>query len=161
MNVHHYINVNYASSVAQLWPDAVFDDCGVWVRWDSVDNKLFFSTTSLCSASYIGCQCNTARICCERRLRRRCCMLGHLQLVRSAGARLCRSISHARRALCSKPVGHRCCCRSMGQRDRQTDARPFHRPCSAYHASSVNKKTKELYHADVVNESGRKYRQTD
>ena len=63
MNVHHYINVNYASSVAQLWPDAVFDDCGV--RWDSLDSKLFFSTTSLCSASYIGCQCNTARICCE------------------------------------------------------------------------------------------------
>jgi len=29
-------------------------------------------------------------------------------------------ISPARRALSSKPAGHRCCCRSMGQRDRQT-----------------------------------------
>jgi len=37
------------------------------------------------------------------------------------GARSCRSISPARRALSSKPTGRRCCSRSMGQ----TDARPF------------------------------------
>jgi len=158
VNVHHYINVNYASSVAQLWPDAVFDDCGV--RWDSVDNKLFFSTTSLCSASYIGCQCNTARICCERRLRRRCCMLR----APAAGTQRRRpplsiDISCQKGAL--QQTRRPPMLLSIDGTDRQTDARPFHRPCSAYHASSVNKKTKELYHADVVNESGRKYRQTD
>jgi len=31
----------------------------------------------------------------------------------------------ARRALSSKPASGRCCCRSMGETDRQTDPRPF------------------------------------
>jgi len=60
------------------------------------------------------------------------------------GVRRCRSISPARTALSSKPAARRGYGRMMGQTDRQTDgvrtdARPFHRPCSAYCASSVNK----------------------
>jgi len=34
-------------------------------------------------------------------------------------------------ALSSKPAACRCCCRSMGQTDAPTDARPLNRPCSA------------------------------
>jgi len=34
-----------------------------------------------------------------------------------AGARRCRSISPARTALSSKPAGHLCWCRTMGQTD--------------------------------------------
>jgi len=48
----------------------------------------------------------------------------------------CRSISPADMALSSKPAAHRGCGRMMTY--RQTDARSFHRPCSAYYASSVN-----------------------
>jgi len=51
-----------------------------------------------------------------------------------------RSISPAVTALSSKPTACRCCRRMMGQTDRQTDiqtdARLFHRPCSAYYRSS-------------------------
>jgi len=57
-------------------------------------------------------------------------------------ARSCRSMSPARRALSSKPAARRRCCRSMGQTDRptdgQTDARPLHKPCSAYWGSTVS-----------------------
>jgi len=58
-------------------------------------------------------------------------------LLQSAGA-CYRSISRVRGSLSSKPVARRCCCRSTGQTDGLTDARPFHRPCSAYYAVSVN-----------------------
>ena len=54
------------------------------------------------------------------------------------GSRRCRSITPARTALSSKPAAHRCCGRMMGQTDGRTDARPFHRPRSAYYASSGN-----------------------
>ena len=47
-----------------------------------------------------------------------------LQPVRGDGARCCRSISPAHRALSSKLTSHRCR-RSTGQADRPTDARPF------------------------------------
>ena len=54
----------------------------------------------------------------------------------------CRSISPAGPALSSKPVAATCGGRMMGQTDRptdgQTDARLFHKPCSAYYASSAN-----------------------
>ena len=46
---------------------------------------------------------------------------------------------HWRRALSSKPAARHCCCRSMANRDRRTDSRSLHRPCSAYYASSVSK----------------------
>jgi len=39
----------------------------------------------------------------------------------------------------SKPDACHCYCRSMGQRDRQTDIRPLRRPCSEYYANSANK----------------------
>ena len=52
-------------------------------------------------------------------LGRRCC-LTRMQLVRGANAHRCRSISPALEALSSKPTGHRCCTRSMGQTDRLT-----------------------------------------
>ena len=58
-------------------------------------------------------------------------------LLLSAGA-CYRSISRVRGSLSSKPAASRCCCRSMGHTDRWTDARLFHRPCSAYYAVSVN-----------------------
>jgi len=46
-------------------------------------------------------------------------------------------------ALSSKPAARRgCCCRSMGQTDGQTDARPFHRICCVHNAGSVNKDLK-------------------
>jgi len=41
-----------------------------------------------------------------------------IQLVRGAGARSCRSIFPAHRALSSKPASHRCC---WGQTDKRTD----------------------------------------
>ena len=65
---------------------------------------------------------------------RRCCR-ARLQLVHgwyTYGARCCRSISSAHRALSSKPVRRCCCCRSIGRTDGQLDVRLFHRPRSAY-----------------------------
>ena len=59
-------------------------------------------------------------------------------LLPGAGARRCRSISPAHTALSSKPAAHRCCCRSTGEMDGRSDARPFHRLCSAYYTRSVN-----------------------
>ena len=52
--------------------------------------------------------------------------------------------SLARRALSSKPAGRRCCCRSMGQTDGRTDARPLHRPCCAGSANN-NRKSSTKY----------------
>ena len=54
------------------------------------------------------------------------------------GGRRCRSISTAGTALSSKPAARHGCGRMMGQTDRRTDARPFHRSCSAYYARSIN-----------------------
>jgi len=54
--------------------------------------------------------------------------------------------AHSRTALSSKPAARRCCCRSMGQTDGLTDARPFHRPCSAYYAGSVS----NVYCVDIL-----------
>ena len=64
------------------------------------------------------------------------CCSASLQLVRGTGARSYRSISPVRMALSSKPAASRCCCRSMGQTDGRTDARPFRRSCSAYYVCS-------------------------
>ena len=43
-----------------------------------------------------------------------------------------------------KPAARRCCCQSMGQTDRRTDDGPFHRPCSAYYAGSVNNRVTRI-----------------
>lgn len=47
-------------------------------------------------------------------------------------------ISHAGTALSSKFAAATCGGRMIGQTDRRTDARPFHRHRSAYYASNVN-----------------------
>jgi len=44
-------------------------------------------------------------------------------LLLGAGARRSQLISPARTAFSSKPAARRCCCRSMGQTDGQTDGR--------------------------------------
>jgi len=59
----------------------------------------------------------------------------YLHFLLSAGTCSWWSISPAHRVLSSKPSG---CCRSMGQADGQTDARPFHIPCSVYCAGSIS-----------------------
>ena len=84
--------------------------------------------TSLCGTSSVGSQHDATRI------RRFVCRHG----ATAAGAVL------QAPALSSEPAGRRCCCRSMGQTDGRTDARPLHRPCSAYDAGSVNKATSVL-----------------
>ena len=72
-----------------------------------------------------------------------CCWApARLQQVRGAGARRYRSIDllPAARALSSKLAAHCYCCRSIrrtdGRTDKQTDARPFHGPFSAYDVSA-------------------------
>jgi len=76
-------------------------------RWYPIIYLISLSKVSLSSASYVGSQHNTARIC---------CWAAPLQLVCGAGA-----ISPAHRALSSKLVArHRWCCRSMGQTDLQS-----------------------------------------
>jgi len=82
----------------------------------------------LCSASYVGCQRDTARIHCW----------APCSDDAAAGRRRCQSISPARTALSSKPAARLVCGRMMGQTDGRTDAGAFHRPCSAYYARSVN-----------------------
>ena len=83
--------------------------------------------TSLCSASYVGCQRDAARICCWAP----CCgavaaeYRAAAPLLLSASA-CYQSTSPSRRALSSKPVA-RCCCRSMGQTDGRTDRRTLDR----------------------------------
>ena len=66
------------------------------------------------------------------------------------GARSYRSISRARRALSSKPAGRRCCCRSTGQTGERMDARPLHRPCSAYGESSGNNDVRTVAYLDNI-----------
>ena len=53
-------------------------------------------------------------------------------------ARIYRSISVADAGAQQQPAGRHCCCRSMGQTDGRTDARPLHRPCSICIAGSAN-----------------------
>ena len=55
-----------------------------------------------------------------------------------------RSISPGHRAQRSKPAAAAFGGRMMGQTDGQTDARQFHRPCSAYYASNVSKSRASL-----------------
>ena len=81
---------------------------------------------SLCSASYVGCQRDTTRICCWAP----CC---------GAAAAVDRYRA-ARKTLNSKRAARRSCGGIMEKTDRRTDVRPFRRPCSAYYASSVNKR---------------------
>ena len=81
---------------------------------------------SLCSASYVGCQRDTTRICCWAP----CC---------GAAAAVDRYRA-ARKTLNSKRTARRSCDGIMEKTDRRTDVRPFRRPCSAYYASSVNKR---------------------
>ena len=76
--------------------------------------------TSLCSASYVSCRHDSARMCCcraqfaaERR--------AAAPLLLSAGACSNRSICPAHRVLSSKPAARQCCGRSMGQTDGRTD----------------------------------------
>jgi len=77
---------------------------------------------SLCSASYVGCQHDTARICAGA------CCTAHLQLVRDTGARGYRSISPTHMAL--KPSANQQqtlstpLLLSIDGTDRRTDARP-------------------------------------
>jgi len=74
--------------------------------------------TSLCSASFLGCQHVTARICCRAPL-----------------PACYRSVTRARGALSSKPP----LLLWIDGTDRQTDARSFYRPCCAYSAAaSIN-----------------------
>ena len=88
--------------------------------------------TSLCSASSSGCQRDTARICCwaparaaRRLLRARCAAIN--QYLLSAG----RSAANPPQAAAA-----------VDRWVRQTDAWPFHRPCSAYYADSVDNAAK-------------------
>ena len=102
--------------------------------------------TSLCSASSTRpstwhCPCLMPSAV----LRRRCCCAPAPAIDRYP----------ARRALSSKPVARRSCCRTMGQTtngrtDRQTDARPFHRPCSACGLSITNNRRKKRNEHNVA-----------
>ena len=83
-------------------------------------NKSVFSLVS----SAVTWHCT--RLLLNAVLRRRCC---------------CWSMRPAREALSSKPAARRSGCRTTGQTDRRTDARPlaYIRPCSTYYAGSVSK----------------------
>jgi len=88
-----------------------------------------FCKTSLCSASYVGCQRDTARVCCSApapATRRTCCTALSIDISCSQGAQ--------QQTHCTP-----CCCRWTGQTDGRTDAGPFHRLCCAYYLGSVNK----------------------
>jgi len=63
-----------------------------------------------------------------------------------------RLMSPVRGALSIKLAARRCCCRPMGQTDGQTDAGPFHRPCSAYYVGSVNTRACDHFRAAVGTE---------
>jgi len=86
-------------------------------NWETMKEN--YNRTSLCSASTFGCQQDTARICC------------------SAVAAVCRRVlSPAGGALSSK-LACTLLLLSIDGTDRRTDARPFHKSCSAYYAGSV------------------------
>jgi len=111
------------------------------VRYDTI--YLFYSCMSVSENISLSVSSDTLRVCVqphhsavnttlpafatERR--------ATTPLLLGAGAGRCRSISPVRMALSSKPTARRCCCRSTGQTDGRTDARPFHRPCAAYFAA--------------------------
>jgi len=106
------------------------------------------NTNKQCSASYVGCRSDAARICCwvsccgavaaeRRRPLHGARNTARLLQVRRTGNSW--SMSPVRGALSSKPAARRCCCRSTGQTGGQTDAWPFSRPCFAYYAGIVNK----------------------
>ena len=76
---------------------------------------------SLFSASYVSCQRDTARVCCWAPY------CGAAAAGRPASPL---SIDIPRTPLSSKPAARRSCGWMMGQTDRRTDARAFHRPCS-------------------------------
>jgi len=74
-------------------------------------------------------------------------------LLLGAGSRRCRSISPAHTALSSKLAARR----SMGQTDRPaSDARPFHRPFSAYYAGSANNTSCEIVEKRQLSKSVRR-----
>jgi len=73
----------------------------------------------------------------ERRAAAPCC--GAAATGRPAAAVVGRYRLYSRRSAANPP--HAAAARSNDRTDRRTDARPFHRPCSAYYASSVNKPT--------------------
>jgi len=76
---------------------------------------------SLCSASYISWQTDIARVCCWAPAVQQSIVISWLPG--------------------PKQQTHR---NGVWQpNDRRTDARQFHRPCSAYYASSVNKLTEQ------------------
>ena len=54
----------------------------------------------------------------------------HLHSMPAVGSP-CSNHSPVRAALSTKPTTSQSCCQMMGQTDRQTDARPLHRPCTA------------------------------
>jgi len=79
---------------------------------------------SLCSASNVNWQHGATRICCCVP----CCLAPAVQ----------HSISPANWAHSSKPATAVCSGWMTGWTDKRTDARPLHRPCSAYYVGSAN-----------------------
>ena len=69
-------------------------------------------STSRCWSSFVGCRQDVTHFC---------CWVPAPAARRPQRARSYRSIFPARTALSSKPAGHRCCCRSMGQTDGQRE----------------------------------------
>ena len=53
------------------------------------------------------------------------------------------------RTLSSKPAARRSGCRTMGQTDGRTDARPLRRPCCAYYAARCRNSRDALYFAHL------------
>ena len=115
--------------------------------------------TSLCSASTIGRQRDTARIYCWalapaidqfigwewRNFLPYLCQLVFAAILWVKRVVTIDSVTSihpmytsCRGALGSKPATRRGCCRSMGQNNGRTDASPIHRPCSVYYAGSAS-----------------------
>ena len=88
--------------------------------------------TSLCSASSSGCQRDTACICCWAPAR------AARRLLRARCAAIDRYLLSAGRSAANPPQT----AAAVDRWDRQTDAWPFHRPCSAYYADSVDNAAK-------------------
>jgi len=114
-------------SALHLDTDAATQQCRLLGRY----NRKRYET-SLCSASYVGGQRDTAHICCWAS----CC-----GAVAAEHRRLLSIDISSLRPLGAQQQTHRTpLLRSIDRWDRQTDgrtdARPFHRPCSAYYACS-------------------------
>ena len=86
----------------------------------------------LCSASYVGCQRDTARIHCWAP----CC--DDAAAGRPAAAAVSRYLLPARRSAANLPHASSAVEWWDRQTDGRTDAGAFHRPCCAYYARSVN-----------------------